>query len=83
MAFLPTTRSYQLLLATVILGLASTHVLAFIALPGSGVGRSTRSVNVPPVFSRPLQSAPHDTLEEKGLLVESILEAKVSQLTGA
>lgn len=87
MAFLPTKCSCKLLLAVALLGLASSHVLAFIALPGGSgvVGRSALlqgSGNVPPVFSRPLQRSPHDALEEKGLLVESLLEAKVSWLTG-
>lgn len=79
MAFLPIKCSRQLVLAITILGLASSHVLAFIAFPGGGgvLGRrALRNGNAHGLST--LQRSPHAGLDEKGLLVERLLEAKVS-----
>jgi len=58
------------------LGVCSNRVLAFFsACPGDCARRAHR---VPTLSAVPLKRSPHAALEEKGLLVERLLEAKVS-----
>lgn len=85
MAFLPMKTSCQLLLAAfAMLALGASNVVAFVPFPGSS-GVVGRHVHVAPLFyhldsfkgQEWRQRKPHGP-EEKALLVERLLDAKVS-----
>ena len=78
--------SCQLLRAIAVRRLATSHVLDFIALPRGGDAAQRSAVLgsgdvLPSTLNRCRGRSPHDAdarAEEKGLLVESLLEAKDS-----